>query len=135
MARVLVVEDNAINMKLVMLLLHSGGHETLSAVDAESGIAEARSQLPDVILMDIQLPKMDGLTATGILKSDARTAHIPVVALTALAMKEDEEKSRMAGCDAYIAKPLNRSELFEVVDSLLSARVSRRDEKKVSREK
>ena len=113
-------------MKLAILLLSKAGHETLSAVDAENGIAQARSHLPDLILMDIQLPEMDGLTATAILKSDAQTAGIPVIALTALAMKDDEEKCKMAGCDAYIAKPLSYQELFDTVDSLLCASAPRR---------
>ena len=106
-------------MKLAVLLLHNVGHATLSAVDAETGMAMARSDQPDLILMDIQLPGMDGLTATGLLKQDATTAHIPIIALTALAMKADQEKSQMAGCDAYIAKPLRYAELHAAIDGLL----------------
>lgn len=123
MALILVIEDNPANMKLAMLLLHRAGHRTLSAVDAENGMAQARSEQPDLILMDIQLPEMDGLTATALLKKDGKTAHIPVIALTALAMKADQEKSQTAGCDAYIAKPLNYRELFAAIDRLLLARV------------
>jgi two-component system cell cycle response regulator DivK len=122
-ALILVIEDNPANMKLAMLLLHRAGHRTLSAVDAENGMAQARSEQPDLILMDIQLPEMDGLTATALLKKDGKTAHIPVIALTALAMKADQEKSQTAGCDAYIAKPLNYRELFAAIDRLLLARV------------
>jgi len=132
MARILVIEDNPANMKLAMLLLLQAGHTTLSAVDAESGLAQARFEQPDLILMDIQLPQMDGLTATALLKKDARTAHIPVIALTALAMKEDKEKSRIAGCDAYIAKPLNYRELFAAIDRLLLERVPRTDGSEVN---
>jgi two-component system cell cycle response regulator DivK len=119
MARVLIIEDNPANMKLAVLLLHNVGHVTLSAVDAETGMAVARADQPDLILMDIQLPGMDGLTATAQLKHDATTAHIPVIALTALAMKADQEKSRMAGCDGYITKPLRYVELYAAIDGLL----------------
>lgn len=120
MARVLVIEDNAANMKLAALLLRNAGHRLLCAADAETGLALARSEQPDLILMDIQLPDMDGLAATALLKQDPRTAAIPVVALTALAMKADKEKSQVAGCDAYIAKPLRYQELYAVIDALLT---------------
>jgi two-component system cell cycle response regulator DivK len=106
MARVLIVEDNAANMTLATFLLQSAGHSVLSAKDAETGLTMARSEQPDLVLMDIQLPGMDGLEATAILKGDQATRDIPVVALTALAMKGDEERIRAAGCDGYIAKPL-----------------------------
>jgi CheY-like chemotaxis protein/HPt (histidine-containing phosphotransfer) domain-containing protein len=119
MARILVVEDNQANMKLACLLLRSSGHTVLCAVDAETGLTLARTDQPHLILMDIQLPGMDGLAATAILKQDPATAAIPVVALTAMAMKADEEKTLAAGCDAYIAKPLRYQELFAVIDSLL----------------
>jgi two-component system cell cycle response regulator DivK len=119
MARVLVVEDNAANMKLTALLLRNVGHTVLSATDAESGITMARAERPDLIVMDIQLPGMDGLAATALLKRDSATARIPIIALTAMAMKADEEKSQIAGCDAYIAKPLRYRELYAAIDSLL----------------
>ncbi|WP_096697738.1 response regulator [Polaromonas sp. AER18D-145] len=124
MARVLIIEDNAANMKLACLLLHSAGHAVLCAVDAETGLTLARADQPDLILMDIQLPGMDGLAATALLKQDPATATIPVIALTAMAMKEDQEKTRAAGCDAYIAKPLRYQELYAVIDTLLTARKS-----------
>lgn len=120
MARVLVVEDNKANMKLTSLLLHSAGHTVLSAVDAEIGLTLARSERPDLILMDIQLPGMDGLTATALLKQDPVTASIPIIALTAMAMKADRERSDLAGCDAYISKPLRYQELLDAVESLLA---------------
>jgi two-component system cell cycle response regulator DivK len=120
MARVLIIEDNPANMKLACLLLGSAGHEVLRAMDAETGLTIARNGQPDLILMDIQLPGMDGLTATALLKQDAATAAIPVVALTAMAMKEDKEKTQAAGCDAYIAKPLRYQELYAVIDALLA---------------
>jgi two-component system cell cycle response regulator DivK len=119
MATVLVVEDNVANMKLATLLLRSAGHTVLCAVDAETGLALAHAELPDLILMDIQLPGMDGLQATALLKQAPATAAIPVVALTAMAMKEDQERSQTAGCDAYIAKPLRYRELYAVIDTLL----------------
>ena len=120
MARILVIEDNATNMKLASLLLSNAGHTPLCAVDAETGLTLARAEQPDLILMDIQLPGMDGLTATALLKKDPATAAIPVIALTAMAMKEDREKARMAGCDAYIAKPLRYQELLAAIDTLLA---------------
>jgi CheY-like chemotaxis protein/HPt (histidine-containing phosphotransfer) domain-containing protein len=119
MARILIVEDNRANMKLATLLLGSAGHSVLCAVDAESGLTLARTEQPDLVLMDIQLPGMDGLAATALLKGDPATAAIPVIALTALAMKADEERTRIAGCDAYIAKPLRYQELYAAIDSLL----------------
>ena len=120
MARILIIEDNAANMKLASLLLHHAGHSLLCAGDAETGLTLARSDHPDLVLMDIQLPGMDGRAATALLKRDLATADIPVIALTALAMKEDREKSRLAGCDAYIAKPLRYQELYATIDRLLA---------------
>jgi two-component system, cell cycle response regulator DivK len=106
MARILVVEDNLTNRKLTTFLVESAGHTVLCAEDAETGLTIARDEHPDLILMDIQLPGMDGLQATALLKQDEATRAIPVIALTALAMKGDEERIRAAGCDGYIAKPL-----------------------------
>jgi two-component system cell cycle response regulator DivK len=103
---VLVVEDNPANMTLAVFLLESVGHRVLTAVDAEAGLTLARDEQPDLILMDIQLPGMDGLEATMLLKEDDATRAIPVIALTALAMKGDEARIRAAGCDAYIGKPM-----------------------------
>ena len=121
MARILIIEDNPANMKLALLLLKNAGHTALCAIDAESALAMARSDPPELILMDIQLPGMDGLTATKLLKGDPLTAAIPVIALTALAMQADRDKSLHAGCDAYIAKPLRYRELYAAIDSLLAA--------------
>jgi two-component system, cell cycle response regulator DivK len=106
MAKVLIIEDNPANMTLATFLLQSAGHSVLAARDAETGLTLARAEQPDLVLMDIQLPGMDGLEATALLKGDEATREIPVVALTALAMKGDEERIRAAGCDGYIAKPL-----------------------------
>ena len=121
MARILMIEDNAANMKLAVLLLQNAGHTVRCAVDAETGVALARSELPELILMDVQLPGMDGLAATALLKQDPLTAAIPVIALTALAMKSDRERSFSAGCDAYIAKPLRYRELYATIAALLPA--------------
>lgn len=119
MARVLIIEDNAANMKLAVLLLQNAGHAVMCATDAETGLTIARADQPDLILMDIQLPDMDGLAATALLKQDPVTAAIPVIALTAMAMKADREKSQIAGCDAYIAKPLRYQELYAAIDTVL----------------
>jgi two-component system cell cycle response regulator DivK len=115
MATVLVVEDNAANMTLAVFLLQSAGHTVLSATDAEAGLMLARAEQPALILMDIQLPGMDGLEATGLLKRDEATRAIPVIALTALAMKGDEERIRAAGCDGYIAKPMRYQEFLATI--------------------
>jgi two-component system cell cycle response regulator DivK len=119
MAKVLVVEDNPANMKLVTFLLQSAGHVVLSATDAEAGLTMARGEQPNLILMDIQLPGMDGLEATVQLKRDDATRAIPVIALTALAMKGDEERIRAAGCDGYIAKPMRYQEFLATVAAQL----------------
>jgi two-component system cell cycle response regulator DivK len=124
MVKVLVVEDNPANMKLAALLLRNAGHGVLCATDAETGLTLARAERPDLILMDIQLPGMDGFAATAMLKQDPATAGIPVIALTAMAMKEDQEKSRAAGCDGYISKPLRYQELYAAIDALLAKRAA-----------
>ena len=124
MAKVLVVEDNPANMTLATFLLESAGHTVLKAQDAETGVGLAGSERPDLIIMDIQLPGMDGLRATSILKADAATRDIPVIALTALAMKGDEERIRSAGCDGYIAKPLSYKDFLETISSELGKRGS-----------
>jgi len=120
MAKILIVEDNPANMTLAVFLLKSAGYTILSAIDAEAGLAVARAERPDLILMDIQLPGMDGLQATALLKADEATRAIPVIALTALAMKGDEERIRAAGCDGYIAKPLAYKEFLATVSAQLS---------------
>jgi two-component system cell cycle response regulator DivK len=121
MARVLVVEDNPANMTLATFLLESAGHVVLSAKDAESGVSVARAEHPDLVLMDVQLPGMDGLQATALLKGDEATRAIPVIALTALAMKGDEERIRAAGCDGYVAKPMRYKEFLATVGAQLAA--------------
>jgi two-component system, cell cycle response regulator DivK len=116
---VLVVEDNPANMTLAVFLLESVGHRVLTASDAEAGLALARSAQPDLILMEIQLPGMDGLEATMLLKEDEATRAIPVIALTALAMKGDEARIRAAGCDAYIGKPMRYKEFLAAIAAYL----------------
>ncbi len=127
MARILVVEDNPANMKLATLLLRNVGHSVLSAVDAETGLTIARDERPDLILMDVQLPGMDGLTATALLKEDPVTASIPVIAVTAMAMTADRQKTKDAGCDGYISKPLRYRELYAAIDLLLGIPVQPSD--------
>lgn len=124
MAKVLVVEDNQANMTLATFLLRSAGHTILEARDAEAGVALAGTDQPDLILMDIQLPGMDGLRATALLKADATTRDIPVIALTALAMKGDEERIRAAGCDGYISKPLSYKDFLATISTHLEARAA-----------
>jgi two-component system, cell cycle response regulator DivK len=120
MASVLIIEDNPANMKLATFLLGLAGHTVLSAIDAEAGLTLARGSHPDLILMDIQLPGMDGLEAAALLKRDDATRAIPVIALTALAMKGDEERIRAAGCDGYIAKPIGHQDLLATVAAHLA---------------
>ena len=121
MARILIVEDNPTNMKLAMFLLESVGHSVLCATTAELGLTLARAEVPNLILMDIQLPGMDGLEAIALLKRDSGTCAIPVIALTALAMKGDEERIRAVGCADYIAKPIRYQDFLATVASRLAA--------------
>ena len=116
---ILVIEDNALNMKLVKSLLKIGKHDMVEAPDAETGIALARDKRPDLILMDIQLPGMDGLAATKIIKEDPLVKDVPVVAFTSFAMEGDEEKAMEAGCIGYITKPLNTQNFLKTVESYL----------------
>lgn len=117
-ARILVIEDNAANMKLALFLLDKAGHEVLQATDAEEGIRLARERRPQLILMDVQLPGMDGLAAARLLKRDPATRDIKVVALTAFAMTGDRERIVAAGCDGYIAKPIRYQEFLKVVGEM-----------------
>ena len=110
-AKILVVDDNPINLKLVSDVLAFEGHDILKAVDAEEALIVLAATLPDLILMDIALPGMDGLTLTRKLKADERTRHIRIVALTAFAMKGDDQKAFDAGCDGYITKPIDTRKL------------------------
>jgi two-component system cell cycle response regulator DivK len=118
-ATVLVVEDNALNLKLVRDVLGHAGYRVLEAGDAERGISIAREERPDLILMDIQLPGIDGVEALRRLRADDATKSIPVVALTALAMKEDRERFMSAGFDGYLEKPLSVPSLADHVAELI----------------
>ena len=117
---ILVIEDNALNMKLVKSLLGIGKYNVLAAEDAESGMQVARENHPDLILMDIQLPGMDGLTATKILKADQNVQAIPIVALTSHAMEGDDKKALAAGCDGYIAKPIDTKNFLATIGQYIT---------------
>ena len=104
---ILIVDDNPVNLKLVRFLLESEGYHVQTAADAEAALHTLETFAPRLILMDIQLPGMDGLTLTHQLKADPRTKDITIVAITAYAMKVDEERALKAGCDGYVAKPID----------------------------
>ena len=112
---ILIVEDHPLNMELAADVLEAAGYSVIRAEDAEQGIALAKVERPSLILMDVGLPRLDGLSATGILKRAAETKEIPVVALTAHAMKGDEERALAAGCAGYIRKPIDTRELPQMV--------------------
>lgn len=113
--KVLIVEDNELNMKLFHDLLDSQGYQTLQTREGLQALALARQHKPDLILMDIQLPEISGLEVTKWLKDDEELSHIPVVAVTAFAMKGDEERIRQGGCEAYISKPISVMHFLDVV--------------------
>lgn len=115
MARILIIEDSPTNMMLAVRIVQSAGHTALEAPCAADGLELARARMPDLILMDMHLPDLDGLAATAMLKADPQTRAIPVVALTAAAMKGDREKALEAGCDDYIEKPVRYKTLLEVI--------------------
>ncbi len=116
---VLIVEDNELNMKLFHDLLDAHGYKTLQTRSGIEALKIAREQRPDLILMDIQLPEVSGLEVTRWLKDDEELREIPVIAVTAFAMKGDEEKIRQGGCEAYIAKPISVTRFLETVSSFL----------------
>ncbi|MGD2013917.1 MAG: response regulator [Desulfobacterales bacterium] len=116
---ILVIEDNKLNMKLVNGLIKIGKYRMLEALDAESGIQLIREQRPDLVLMDIQLPGMDGLSATKVIKEDPDLKDIPIVALTSFAMQGDEEKALAVGCTGYITKPIDTRKFLETVSRYL----------------
>ncbi|MFW5748806.1 MAG: response regulator [Chloroflexota bacterium] len=113
--KILYIEDNPQNMRLVRKMLLSGGYDMLEAPDGLSGLAIAAREVPDLILMDINLPDIDGMEATGRIKSDPMLQHIPIIALTANAMFGDRERFLSAGCDGYLAKPVSKNELLSTV--------------------
>ena len=122
MSLVLIVEDNEKNMKLVRDVLQVKGYRTLEAGSAEDGIALARAHNPDLVLMDIQLPGMNGIEALGVLRADPSTAAIPVIAVTASVMQQDRNLITQAGFDAYIGKPINLKEFLEAVRTMIEGR-------------
>ncbi len=129
MSTILVVEGNPTNLKLAALLLEKVGHTVLKAGDGEAGLRLVREHLPDLVLMDIQMPGIDGLEATRLLRADPATTGIRIVALTALTMKGDAERILAAGCDGYIAKPYHYREFIEQVTAApAQARTSARPE-------
>ena len=117
--RILIVDDNSVNLKLASQVLEAEGYAIVTAVDAELAQEILKDTVPDLILMDIALPGMDGLTFTRKLKDDKRLKHIPVIALTAFAMRGDEQKASEAGCDGYITKPIDTRKLPHLVAELL----------------
>lgn len=119
--KILVIEDTPVNMELVTDLLEVTGYKVIQAETAETGIERARAEHPDLILMDIGLPDMDGLTAAGILKQDQLTKDIPIIALTSHAMKDDEERIMAAGCDGYLTKPIDTREFPKRVAGFISS--------------
>src|SRR5689334_16468460 len=111
---ILVIDDSPANLKLIRVLLSGEGYQVLTAADAESALELLKTSSPQLILMDLQLPGMDGLTLARRLKSNPATQPIPIVAITAYAMKGDEDKARAAGCDGYITKPIDTRTLPSV---------------------
>jgi CheY-like chemotaxis protein len=121
---ILIVDDNPVNMKLVRVLLTGEGYEVGIAVDANEALAALKSSQPDLILMDIQLPGIDGLELTRRLKADPTTRDIKIVGLTAYAMKGDEERILAAGCDGYIPKPIDTRTLPNLIAGYLKAQTT-----------
>jgi two-component system, cell cycle response regulator DivK len=119
MSLILIVEDNDKNLKLVRDVLQVKGYRTLEAGTAEDGIRLAHEHRPDLVLMDIQLPGMNGIDALGVLRADAATASIPVAAVTASVMQQDRNVITEAGFDAYVSKPINLKQFLDTVRALL----------------
>ena len=117
--KILIVEDNELNMKLFHDLLEVHGYTTLQTKDGREALTLAKEHMPDLILMDIQLPEVSGLEVTRWIKEDETLKAIPVIAVTAFAMKGDEEKIRSGGCEAYIAKPISVSNFLETIEKVL----------------
>ena len=120
MTKILLVEDNEMNRDMLARRLSRRNYEVIVAVDGQAGLEMAQAQMPDLILMDLSLPVMDGWTATGKLKEDQRTRHIPVIALTAHAMTGDREKALEAGCDEFDTKPVELKRLLSKIEQLLA---------------
>ncbi len=118
--KILIVEDNELNMKLFHDLLEVHGYSTLQTRDGREALDLAREHHPDLILMDIQLPEVSGLEVTKWIKEDEDLKSIPVIAITAFAMKGDEEKIRDGGCEAYIAKPISVAKFLQTIEEVLN---------------
>jgi CheY-like chemotaxis protein len=117
--RILVVEDNMDTYELVRFILEKNGYDTFLAMNGRDGVNAATKQLPDLIIMDVAMPEMDGWTATRLIKSDTRTESIPLIALTAHALPGDRQRAMDSGCDEYITKPMDLLELVESVNHFL----------------
>jgi two-component system, cell cycle response regulator DivK len=115
---ILYVEDNEYNLKIVRQLLSRTSYKLIEATDGEQGVATALRDIPDLILMDIQLPKLSGLDATRRLRTDPKTAHVPIVVITSFALSGDSEKAKEAGASAYLAKPYSPRELLAMIRKL-----------------
>ncbi len=126
---ILIVEDDQQNLKLFRDLLQIKGYHTLEAVNGQQGVELAKSKKPDLILMDVQMPVMNGLEATKILKADDDTNDIPIISLTAYAMKGDKENIREAGFDGYITKPVDLKEFLTTIAKYCSERLKQGDKK------
>lgn len=120
MSRILIIEDTPANLQLTLAILEGAGHTPLSASTAEEGVRIAGAEPVDLVLMDMRLPGMDGMAATRLLKDDPATCHIPVIALTASAMKGDEQRMRAGGCSGYVAKPIRYQTLLAAIDEALA---------------
>ena len=120
--RILVAEDEPDNRRIVVRVLTVEGYETLEAADGQAAVALARREHPDLIMMDLAMPGMDGWEAARQLKADPETADIPIIALTAFAMRGDEERAREAGCDGYLSKPCRPQTIREAVARFLAGR-------------
>ena len=117
---IMIVEDNLVNLKLAQVFLKKQGYHVISATDANEALMLLKDNKPQLILMDLQLPGIDGLQLTKLLKANPQTRHIMVIALTAYAMKGDEDKAKQAGCDAYMTKPFDTRELPKLINRLLN---------------
>ncbi len=120
--RILIVEDNPENMRLLEMVLRAKNYTLLKATDGEEALNIAMRERPDLIIMDIQLPKMNGLEVTRKLRETPAFSHTPIIAITAYAMKGDKERVIEAGCDAYLSKPINTRELPEIIAGMLLQR-------------
>jgi len=116
---ILYVEDNEYNRKIVRQLLSRTSYRLIEAMDGEAGVAIAQAELPQLVLMDVQLPKMSGLDATRVLKGDPRTTHIPIIVITSFALSGDRERAAAAGANSYLAKPYSPRELLALVRQFL----------------